>query len=68
MTYNSFHAGRTAPTQIQYFCFDYPKLIDKGLDLDTAYVFAKPDQVPLSQQTHECRVVDGVTLCTRKQN
>ena len=53
---------------MQYFCFDLPALVNKGLDLDTAYVFAKAEQVPAAQETHECRMVDGVTLCTRKQN
>jgi Family of unknown function (DUF6311) len=67
MTLNSFYAGRTSPSETQYFCTDQPSEISRnGLDDDTAYVFNNLSYVlSLNLNDHFCRKLDDVILCAK---
>jgi hypothetical protein len=68
MTLNSFYAGRTSPSEIQFFCAEQPADISRnGLDDDTAYVFNKLSYVlSYNLNDHFCRELDNVILCSKE--
>ena len=70
MTLNSFYAGRTSQSEIQYFCTEQPsEITHDGLDDDTAYVFDNLSYVmSLNLNDHFCRELDGVVLCSKEPN
>ncbi len=67
MSLNSFYAGRTSPSQIDYFCQTMPAdLQQSGLANDTAYVFQRAAHAyAIPHNEHACRVLDGVILCVK---
>jgi hypothetical protein len=67
MTINSFYAGRTSPTQLDYFCNQMPLDLRKGgLAEDSAYVFGSAAQAySIRRNGHACRALDGVILCVK---
>jgi hypothetical protein len=68
MTINSFYAGRTSSTQVDYYCSQQPEMIRRdGFADGTAYVLESPAQLlGIDLGDHYCRPVDGVILCAKE--